>query len=56
LNNFCSHLKQYGIEIDPDDVSNSELGNTMRSLGLVLDSPDAEGGIALINPFDYVSD
>lgn len=56
LNNFCSHLKEYGIEIGPDDVANSELGNTMRSLGLVLDSPDAEGGIALINPFDYVSD
>ena len=54
VDNFCAHLKEYGVEIDPDDISNSELGNTMRSLGLVLDSPDAEGGIALINPFDYV--
>jgi hypothetical protein len=53
LNNFCQHLASYGIETDPDDISNSALGHTMRSLGLVLDSPDAEGGIALINPFDY---
>lgn len=53
LNNFCQHLASYGIETDPDDISSSKLGSTMRSLGLVLDSPDAEGGIALINPFDY---
>ena len=56
LNNFCSHLKVYGIETDPDEVSNSKLGDVMRSLGLVLDSPDAEGGITLINPFNFISD
>lgn len=52
INNFCQHLRQYGIEISAQEVSESSLGETLRHLGLVLDSPDAEGGMVLVNPFE----
>lgn len=54
INNLCEHLSEYGIEIDAQEVADSALGTTLRSLGLVLDSPDAEGGMVLINPFDLM--
>jgi len=49
---LCQHLERYGLEVDRDDVSMSELGRNLRMLGLVLDSPDAEGGMLLVPPFD----
>jgi len=52
IDNLCQHLSEYGIEIDAQEVADSLLGQTLRNLGLVLDSPDAEGGMVLINPFE----
>ena len=49
---FCSHLASYGIYIHPSDFSKSELGSVMTNLGLVLDSPDAEGGMMVYSPFN----
>lgn len=48
---LCEHLGAYGIDVDLDDVANSELGKKLRMLGLVLDSPDAESGMLLVPPF-----
>jgi len=48
---FCEHLARYGIEANPSDISKSDLGRMLRMLGLVLDSPDAEGGMLLVPPF-----
>jgi hypothetical protein len=48
---LCQHLAQYGIEVDLDDVSRGELGQKLRMLGLVLDSPDAESGVLLVDSF-----
>ncbi len=48
---FCAHLERYGFDITSQDVVSSELGASLRSLGLVLDSPDAEGGMVLVSPF-----
>lgn len=45
------YLGCYGIEVDIDDISSSELGKKMRMLGVVLDSPDAESGMLLTPPF-----
>jgi hypothetical protein len=50
--NFCEHLGGYGIHIHPNDVPSSDLGSTMTNLGLILDSPDAEGGMMIISPFN----
>jgi len=55
IDNLCQHLAQYGIEIDAQEVADSRLGQTLRNLGLVLDSPDAEGGMVLINPFELMA-
>lgn len=51
VEDFCRHLATYGIEIQAQDVPASDLGQTLRNLGLVLDSPDAEGGMVLVSPF-----
>jgi hypothetical protein len=48
---LCSHLANYGLEVSAQDIDETELGMTLRNLGLVLDSPDAEGGMVLVSPF-----
>jgi hypothetical protein len=48
---LCEHLAAYGVDVDLDDIANSELGKNLRMLGLVLDSPDAESGMLLVPPF-----
>jgi hypothetical protein len=48
---LCAHLACYGVEIDRDDITDSDLGHKLRMLGLVLDSPDAESGMLLVPPF-----
>lgn len=49
---LCEHLGRYGIDVDRDDIAQSELGMRLRMLGLVLDSPDAESGMLLVPPFE----
>ena len=48
---FAEHLAAYGISLNHRDISQSELGQQLRMLGLVLDSPDAESGMLLVPPF-----
>lgn len=48
---FCEHLQWYGLVVEPDSISRTPLGSTLRTLGLVLDSPDAENGMLLVPPF-----
>jgi hypothetical protein len=52
VENFSDHLGQYGMAVEPQSIAKSKLGQTLRDLGLVLDSPDAEGGMVLVNPFE----
>jgi hypothetical protein len=54
VEDFISHMSEYGIDIGGKEVERSSLGTTLRNLGLVLDSPDAEGGMAIISPFETV--
>ena len=51
VEHLCEHLAEYGIGVKPNDLALSELGQTLRNLGLVLDSPDAEGGMVVLDPF-----
>lgn len=48
---LAQHLGSYGIAVDPNDIARNELGQQLRMLGLVLDSPDAESGMLLVPPF-----
>lgn len=55
VDDFCRHLGEYGLEVESQDIPGSTLGQTLRNLGLVLDSPDAEGGMVIVNPFEMVA-
>jgi len=48
---LSDHLGRYGLRVPYDAVAGSELGETLRTLSLVIDSPDAESGMLLIAPF-----
>jgi hypothetical protein len=52
VENLCSHLNNYGIALEAQDVPMNALGKILRDLGLVLDSPDAEGGMVVVSPFN----
>lgn len=51
VDDLCEFLGRYGFTLTPEHVAESDVGRILRNLGLVLDSPDAEGGMVLINPF-----
>jgi hypothetical protein len=51
VHRLCDHLARYGILIGRDEVATSDLGQKLRLLGLVLDSPDAESGMLVLPPF-----
>lgn len=51
IQRLSDHLAEYGLSVDRDDIASSELGHKLRTLGLVLDSPDAESGMLLVEPF-----
>ncbi len=52
VEDLCRHLACYGIDVRSRDVADGDLGHTLRNLGLVLDSPDAEGGMVLFSPLN----
>jgi hypothetical protein len=52
VGDLSNHLSKYGFSIEPQEIADSEMGRILRNLGLVLDSPDAEGGMILSPPFE----
>ena len=44
-------LHDYGIGVSMTEISRGSIGSSLRRLGLVTDSPDAEGGMVLRSPF-----
>jgi hypothetical protein len=55
VDDLCRHLGRYGLEVASQDIPGSALGQTLRNLGLILDSPDAEGGMVIVNPFKLIA-
>ena len=51
IKDLLDHLGHYGIIINQNDLHRSNLLNTLSTLQVVSDSPDAEGGMVIINPF-----
>lgn len=51
---LAQHLAAYGIAVSVEEIAHSDLGQKLRMLGLVLDSPDAESGMLLVPPFTCV--
>ena len=52
IDDLFMHISRYGIELTIQDLTGSALERTLRSLGVVVDSPDAEGGLVLLSPFE----
>ncbi len=51
VHRLTQHMAAYGIIVDHRDIAQNDLGHQLRTLGLVLDSPDAESGMLLVPPF-----
>jgi hypothetical protein len=50
VSDLSLHLTRYGFDKLPMDHG-SDFGKLLRSLNLIIDSPDAEGGVLLVDPF-----
>tara|TARA_E500000318_G_scaffold45371_3_gene42860 strand:+ start:4706 stop:6112 length:1407 start_codon:yes stop_codon:yes gene_type:complete len=51
VHRLSQHLSGYGLRVDYNEIGTNDLGHQLRTLGLVLDSPDAESGMLLVPPF-----
>lgn len=52
IKDFLEHLGRYGFIIDQSDFSNSNMMELLSTLQVISDSPDAEGGMVILNPFN----
>jgi hypothetical protein len=50
IGDLVEHLSKYGLEADFHQNNSNYFYKLLRSLGLVIDSPDAEGGMIIISP------
>jgi hypothetical protein len=50
-NGLVNQFARYGIRVSLDEVTRGQVGTDLRHLGLVVDSPDAEGGMLIRTPF-----
>jgi hypothetical protein len=48
---LCNKLATYGILLPSSHAQSAGLTASLQNLGLTTDSPDAEGGMLIINPF-----
>ena len=48
---FLDQLRQYGFILEEKDLNQSNLMSLLNTLQVVSDSPDAEGGMIIKNPF-----
>ena len=51
IHRLSKHLAEYGVRVDHNEIATNDLGQQLRMLGIVLDSPDAESGMLLVPPF-----
>ncbi|MAT09896.1 MAG: hypothetical protein CMM02_02715 [Rhodopirellula sp.] len=51
---LSNQLLKFGINADVRELSEGKLGKQLRGLGLVVDSPDAEGGMVISLPFKNI--
>jgi hypothetical protein len=51
IKDFLKHLNNYGFQISQRDFENSKLLESLTTLQIIGDSPDAEGGMIIMNPF-----
>ena len=47
---FVKEIKNYNIDLSIKDISQGPINNNMLSLGIIIDSPDTEGGVLIVKP------
>ena len=47
---LIGYLGNYGLSVMQSDFESGLLADRVRGLGLVVDSPDAESGMGLLDP------
>jgi hypothetical protein len=47
---FVNEIKHYNIELNIKDISEGPINKIMLSLGIIVDSPDTEGGVLIVRP------
>jgi hypothetical protein len=47
---YIKEMLNYNIDLNIQDISSGEINLTMQSLGIVIDSPDTEGGVLIVKP------
>ena len=47
---FVNEIKNYNIELSIKDISEGPINKIMLSLGIIVDSPDTEGGVLIVRP------
>jgi hypothetical protein len=52
VNDLIAHLSRYGLNVSQGEFEASNLLKTLMTLQIIGDSPDAEGGMIIINPFE----
>lgn len=50
-NEHIDFLATYGMDYSQKDLAHGAWGQTLRSLGLIVSSPDADGGVMIRTPF-----
>ena len=50
-NEHIEFLAAYGMDYTQKDLAHGAWGQTLRSLGLIVSSPDADGGVMIRTPF-----
>ena len=50
-NEHIDFLATYGMDYSQKDLAHGSWGQTLRSLGLIVSSPDADGGVMIRTPF-----
>ena len=47
---YINELKSYNINLTIQDISEGNIKEVMESLGIIIDSPDTEGGVLIVKP------
>ena len=52
VKDLCHQLARYGIDAEMASKPGESLNRKLREMSIVVDSPDAEGGMVIISPLD----
>ena len=47
---YIKELKSYNMNLTIQDISEGQIKEVMESLGIIIDSPDTEGGVLIVKP------